>query len=83
MIMGTKEKLADMKEALKKSQDEYTRNKGVYDSKLQELKDDYGFNDLSEARDALKRMDKKLVVMTKRLDDSINDFTEKYKDLLR
>ena len=81
--MGTKEKLADMKEALKKSQDEYTRNKGVYDSKLQELKDDYGFNDLSEARDALKRMDKKLVVMTKRLDDSINDFTEKYKDLLR
>lgn len=80
--MDIKQKLSSMKESLKRTQDSYTRNKGVYDSKLQELKKDFGYNSLDEAKEALAKMKKKSVVMQKRLEESVSDFEEKYKDLL-
>jgi len=69
--MGVREKLSDMKEDLKNAQDNYNRNKGVYDSKLQELKKDFGFKNLDEAKEAIIKMKKKVVVMQKRFDESI------------
>lgn len=80
--MDTKQKLSIMKDSLKKTQDNYIRNKGVFDSKLQELKKDFDYNNLDEAKEALTKMKKKSVMMQKRLDESVNDFEEKYKDLL-
>jgi acyl carrier protein phosphodiesterase len=80
--MDTKQKLSIMKDSLKKTQDNYIRNKGVFDSKLQELKKDFDYNNLDEAKEALTKMKKKSVVMQKRLDESVSDFEEKYKDLL-
>lgn len=81
--MDIKQKLSTMKDSLKRTQDNYIRNKGVYDSKLQELKKDFGYNNLDEAREALAKMKKKSVVMQKRLEESVSDFEEKYKGLLR
>mgnify|MGYP001767865558 CR=1 FL=1 len=80
--MDIKQKLSAMKDSLKRTQDSYTRNKGVYDSKLQELKKDFGYSNLDEARGALAKMKKKSVVLEKRLDEAVNDFEEKYKGLL-
>lgn len=80
--MDMKERLSDMKESLQQAQEAYTGNKKVYDVKLQELKDDFGFKNLGEAKEALLKMRKKEVVMQKRLDDVVSDFEDKYKDLL-
>jgi hypothetical protein len=77
-----RDKLEAMKGTLKKVNDLYIRNKGIYESKMQELKDDFGFNNIDEANDAFAKMQKKVIVLKKRLDDAIVNFEAKYQDIL-
>lgn len=81
-MSDTRTKLAEMKDSLKKINDLYVRNKGIYESKMQELKEDFGFNSIDEANDALTKMQKKVVVLKKRLDDAVVNFETKYQDVL-
>ena len=81
-MSDTRTKLATMKDSLKKVNDLYVRNKGIYESKMQELKEDFGFNSVDEANDALAKMQKKAVVLKKRLDDAVVNFETKYQDVL-
>lgn len=78
-----KEKIMSMRESLQKAQDEFIRNQGIYDSKIQQLKDDFGYENLEDAKDALSKMKKKCLVLQKRLEEEIHDFEKKYKDLLK
>ena len=77
-----REKLATMKDSLKKVNDLYIRSKGIYESKIQELKEDFSFNSVGEANDALTKMQKKVVVLKKRLDEAVVSFENKYQDIL-
>jgi hypothetical protein len=81
-MSDTRTKLAEMKDSLKKINDLYVRNKGIYESKMQELKEDFGFDSIDEANDALTKMQKKVVVLKKRLDDAVVNFETKYQDVL-
>lgn len=81
-MSDTRTKLATMKDSLKKVNDLYVRNKGIYESKMQELKEDFGFNSIDEANDALAKMQKKAVVLKKRLGDAVVNFETKYQDVL-
>lgn len=81
-MSDTRSKLATMKDSLKKINDLYVRNKGIYDSKLQELKEDFGFLSVDEANEAAAKMQKKIVVLKKRLDEAIAGFENKYQDIL-
>lgn len=82
MKESTRDKLENMKESLKNTNDLYIRNKGIYESKLQELKTNFGFNSIKEAQEDLIRRRKKITVMNKRLEESITDFEHKYQGLL-
>ena len=48
--MDVRNKLEQMKEQLQSQKETYVRNKGIYDSKLQELNDVFGFKNLEEAQ---------------------------------
>jgi len=80
--MDVRNKLEQMKEQLQSQKETYVRNKGIYDSKLQELNDVFGFKNLEEAQAALEKTERKINVMSKKLEEAIEDFEEKYKDLL-
>lgn len=79
---NVKEKLSTMKGNLKRLQDNYNQNKGAYNAKIKMLKDEFGYDSMEEAQTALEKMKKKTVVLQKRLKESIEEFEEKYSDLL-
>jgi ribonuclease HII len=82
MANDVKGKIEDFKRTLKKLQDNYNQAKGARDSKLKTLKDDFGFDSIAKAETELAVLKKKSIVIKKKRDDAIEDFEDKYKDLL-